>query len=231
MQRAESILATLEAAYGAPSAGWPTDPYLFLIWWQCGYPPSEERCTRGWEALQAAVGLSPRALRAARPAQLARALKAGGMVPALRATRIRAIVRTIEEELGGNLRAALAQRSEAEARKLLKRFPGIGAPGADRILLFAAVAPLAAVPSSCPHVLVRVLAGTESASYRDTYASARALIEAQIPATLAARQRAYLLLQRHGRERCKAREPQCADCALAGDCAWLARRVRRRRID
>ena len=227
MQPAESILATLEARYGAPSPGWPTDPYLFLIWWHCGYPPSEERCTLGWKALQAAFGPSPGALRAARPAQLARALKAGGMVPALRATRIRAIVRTVEEELGGNLRAALRQRSAAEAAKLLKRFPGIGAPGADRILLFAAVAPVAAVPSSCPHVLVRVLVGTESANYRASYDKARALIEAQIPATLAARQRAYLLLQRHGRELCKTKDPKCGECPVATACAWRARRIRR----
>jgi len=40
----------------------------------------------------------------------------------------------------------------------LKTFPGIGNPGADRILLFARIEPLAAVPSACPHVLVRVAA-------------------------------------------------------------------------
>jgi endonuclease-3 len=229
--RAGAILARLEDTYGRPRAGAPRDPYLFLIWWQCGYPPSEERCTRGWQALQAAVDLSPRALRAARSGQLVRALKAGGLVPQLRATRIRAIARTLEEEFGGDLTAALKQRPVAEARRLLKRFPGIGAPGADRILLFAGLAPAAAVPSSCPHVLVRVLDGTESAKYATTYARARALIEQQVPATLAARRHAYLLLQRHGRERCKARKPQCEICSLAGECAWLARRVPRRRID
>jgi endonuclease III len=224
LKPAEAILATLERAFGRPRPGGPEDPYLFLIWWQCGYPPSEERCTRGWQALQAAVGSSPRALRAARPAQLARALKAGGMVPELRATRIRAITRTVEEELGGDLRAALEQRSVTEARKLLKRFPGIGAPGADRILLFAGITPVAAVPSSCPQVLVRVLKGTESAKYAATYAQARALIEQQVAATLAARRRAYLLLQRHGRELCKARKPLCAQCPISGACAWYALR-------
>ena len=171
------------------------------------------------------------ALHARLEAQLARALAAGGLVPALRATRIRAIARAIEEEFGGDLRGALRERSASQARRLLERFPGIGAPGADRILLFAGVAPVAAVPSACPHVLVRILSGRDSANYRDTYAKARALIEAQIPAALAPRRRAYLLLQRHGRERCKARAPECDGCPLAGDCAWRARRLRRRRID
>jgi endonuclease III len=227
MQPAESILATLEARYGAPSPDWPTDPYLFLLWWQCGYPPSEERCTRGWEALRASIGSSPKQLLGVRTAQLARALAAGGMVPELRATRVRSIARTVQKEFAGDPRSALERLPLAAARKALKRFPGIGPPGADRILLFAGVAPVAAVPSNCPHVLVRLLAGTESAKYRDTYARARALIEAQIPAILAARQRAYLLLQRHGRELCKTKDPKCGECPVATACAWRARRIRR----
>jgi endonuclease-3 len=186
--------------------------------------PAERGALRARLAgLRAAVGTTPRALRAARPVQLTRALEAGGMIPALRATRIRAIVRAVEAELGGKLRAALGKRSEAEARKLLKRFPGIGTPGADRVLLFAGLAPVAAVPSSCPHVLVRILGGDESPGYGATYAQARALIEAQIPATFAARRRAWLLLQRHGRERCRARNPQCSQCAVAATCAFFAR--------
>lgn len=227
MQPAESILATLEETYGALSPGWPTDPYLFLVWWHCGYPPSEARCTRGWEALQAAVGSSPSQLLGVRTAQLARVLEAGGMVPELRATRVRSIARTVRKEFAGDLRAALERLPLAGARKALKRFPGIGAPGADRILLFAGLAPVAAVPSSCPHVLLRVASGRDGAKYTDSYRGSRQLMEAQVPATLAARRRAYLLLQRHGRELCKAKDPQCGACPVSAACAWRARRIRR----
>ena len=58
MQPLAPILDALESFYGVQSPGSPVDPYLFLIWWHCGYPPSEERCNRGWEALTAATGVS-----------------------------------------------------------------------------------------------------------------------------------------------------------------------------
>ena len=215
-------LDTLEGYYGPQTPGWPTDPFLFLIWWHCGYPPSEERCARGWNALTAAVGLTPIALAAARPATLTRALKAGGLAPELRAARVQAIARRVQAEFAGDLRAALARRSEADARKLLREFPGIGAPGADRILLFAALAPVAAVPSSSPYVPVRIQSGREGSKYAATYAQARLLLETQLPVTLAARSRAWLLLQRHGRALCKTKSPQCGVCPISRSCAYFA---------
>jgi len=222
MQPLAGILDTLESFYGEQLPGSPTEPYLFLIWWQCGYPPSEERCNRGWEALTAATGVSAAELAAARSATLVRALKAGGMVPELRAARVKSIARSVLEDYAGDLRAALAALPGAEARKRLRKFPGIGAPGADRILLFGGLEPVAAVPSSSPYVLVRIESGREGAKYTATYATAQQLIEAQLPATLAARGRAYLLLQRHARELCKARNPKCGECPISGSCRYFA---------
>jgi endonuclease III related protein len=224
MQPLAPILDTLESFYGEQTPGWPTDPYLFLIWWHCGYPPGEERCNRGWKALEASVGVSAPELAAARSARLARALKAGGMVPELRAARIRSIAHSVLEDYAGDLRAALAGLTEGEARKLLTKFPGIGAPGADRILLFAGLEPVAAVPSGSPYVLVRIESGREGAKYTETYRRAQQLIETQSCATLAARGRAYLLLQRHARELCKARNPKCGECPVCGSCRYFAQR-------
>lgn len=148
------------------------------------------------------------------------------MVPGLRAARVKSIARAVQEEYAGDLRAALAAVPEAEARKRLRKFPGIGAPGADRILLFGALAPVAAVPSGSPHVLVRIAAGRAGATYAATYARARQLIEAQLPATLSARRRAYLLLQRHARQLCRPAGPKCGECPICADCAYFARLAR-----
>lgn len=229
MARLEPILDTLESHYGGQAPGWPTDPYLFLIWWHCGYPPSEERCNRGWEALNAAVAVAPVELGAARPATLARALKAGGIVPELRAARVRQIARTVEEDFAGDLRAALAAVPEAKAARLLKRFPGVGDPGADRILLFGALAPVPAVPSNCPYVLLRIESGRVPAKYPAVYRQARQLIASQLPATLAARCRAYLLLRQHARQLCKPSNPRCGECPVSGNCAYFARLARKKR--
>lgn len=227
-QRLGEILDALEAFYGEQSGHSPADPYRFLIWWHCGYPPSEERCRRGWAALEAAVGVSPQQLLCARGASVARALRAGGMVPEIRAERVREIARRVRDELGGDLRSALERLPSADAHRMLRSFSGIGAPGADRILLFAGLSPAAAVPSNCPHVLTRIESGSEPASYAAAYRAAQQVLATLRPA-FGPRRRAYLLVKAHGQELCKRQRPRCAECPIAERCAFAARRARKRR--
>lgn len=61
------------------------------------------------------------------------ALRAGGLVPEVRAQKIRQIATMIKEEFAGNLSQAFTKLPWAQARKILVTFPGIGPPGADRI--------------------------------------------------------------------------------------------------
>ena len=118
----EPILDTLEAHYGPQLPLAPTDPYQFLVWWQCGYPPSEARCEQGWQALRQEIGVDPEVLRAARPARLARALSTGGLVPQLRAERVREVATRVVEDFAGDLAAGLARCAD-----------GAGARGAAQI--------------------------------------------------------------------------------------------------
>ena len=215
-----ALLNALEHFYGRQETFWPTDPYEFVVWWHCGYPASDSACNKGWAKLTARVGIAPHALLQAQPAMLAEALKAGGIVPELRALRLKEIARRVQDEFGGNLNEALLG-SIAGARKLLKKFPNIADPGADRILLFAGLVPLAAVPSNCPHVLVRIVKGKERDNYGVTYGEAQQAIVAGVPETLAARTRAYLLLKRHGQETCKRSRPKCDKCPIRSNCAYV----------
>src|SRR5215468_9381679 len=154
------LLDKLESLYGEQEPSWPTDPYLFLVWWHCGYPASDNACAKGWQALTSQIGTHPEAILSARPAALANALKVGGMVPDVRAERLKEIAARVKDEFAGDLRAALVGPA-AKVRKILKSFSGIADPGADRILLFAGIQPVAAVPSNCAHVPVRLLRGQE----------------------------------------------------------------------
>jgi len=215
------ILDTLESFHGKQEVRWPVDPYQFLVWWQCGYPPSEERCSRGWESLKSEVGITPAQLLSATSSRLSAALAAGGMMPQLRATRLAEIAGRVRDEFGGDLRAAL---DGDERRRVLKSFPGIGEPGADRILLFAKIAPIAAVPSNCPHVPVRIAARRVLATYTATYGQAQEIIAKSLPQTFAALTRAYLLLQQHGHVLCKRENPKCNVCPVAKSCAYRRRR-------
>lgn len=218
------LLDKLEKFYGAQEAWWPVDPYEFIVWWHCGYPASDAACAKGWEKLKREVGIEPRDLLEAPPKKLAAALKPGGMVPELRALRLKEIARLVKDEFGGDLRAALAGPLAA-ARKTLKRFSNIADPGADRILLFAKIAPIAAVASNCPHVLVRVLLGQEREDYGVTYREAQEAIRAEVAESFEARMRAYLLLKRHGQKICK-RKPKCEECPVKEECAFFAGRRR-----
>jgi endonuclease III len=213
------ILDALEALYGKQSPFAPTDPFEFLVWWHCGYPASEDRCSKGWKSLTGLIGATPEQLISVPTALLAQALKAGGMVPEVRATRLKEIAQRTTSEFAGDLNHALAGLPTAQARKLLKTFPGIGNPGADRILLFARLSPAAAVPSSCPHVLVRVESGLEDDNYTAAYAQAQRMLEA-LPPAFDARIRAYLLINRHALHLCKRGKPLCARCPLAPQCAF-----------
>jgi endonuclease III len=94
--------------------------------------------------------------------------------------------------------------------------------GADLILLFAGIAPVAAVPSNCPHVLVRIQHGHERENCSLTYSEAEQAIEAEIPANFVALMRAYLLLKRHRQEICKRTTPKCEQCPVSSGCAFFA---------
>jgi endonuclease III len=221
------ILGRLESLYGHQEPCWPTDPYGFLVWWHCGYPASDAACQKGWEALNREVGIEPRRLLAAGAARLARALKPGGMVPELRAIRLMEIAARVQDEYGGDLRAGLAGPL-TKVRQALKRFPNIADPGADRIMLFGGIAPVPAVPSNCPHVLVRIQRGQERENYGVTYREAQAAIDAEIPRDFDARTRAYLLLKRHGQTLCKRSNPKCDHCPVYSSCAFSAGKHRGR---
>jgi endonuclease-3 len=203
------ILDQLEAFYGRQEVTWPTDPYQFIVWWHCGYPASDAACAKGWAELQK-IGVEPRDLLEADPKKVAAALKAGGMVPELRALRLKEI-------------AQRAERGFAVTRADLKKFSNIADPGADRILLFSGKAPIAAVPSNVPHVAVRIFRSKERENYGVTYRQAQELIERDVPETRDARERAFLLLKRHGQEICKRTNPKCAACPIKEHCRYAAK--------
>jgi endonuclease-3 len=213
------ILEQLEAFYGIQEPCWPTDPYLFLVWWHCGYPASDAACAKGWESLKKSVGVAPLELLDASPAELTKAITPGGMVPEVRAKRLQEIALRVQEEFGGDLRRGL-RGPVAQMRKALKKFPNIADPGADRILLFSGVAPIAAVPSNCPHVLVRIQRGLERENYGANYQDAKHAISSEVAENVEARSRAYLLLKRHGQELCKRTKPRCEDCPVQSHCAY-----------
>jgi endonuclease III len=146
------------------------------------------------------------------------------MVPELRALRLKEVAMRVQDKLGGDLRAALTGPL-SEARKTLKKFPGIAAPGADRILLFGGITPIAAIPSNATQVLVRVLYGRERENYGVNYREGQQAIAAEVSETFDARTRAYLLVKQHGQQICKRAKPKCEECPVSSNCHFFKRGV------
>jgi endonuclease-3 len=143
------------------------------------------------------------------------------MVPELRSVRLKEIAARVQDQFGGDLRSGLVGPLK-DVRKSLKRFPGVADPGVDRVLLFGGIAPVAAVPSNCPQVLVRIQRGQEPENYGITYKEAQQAILAEVPEIFDARTRAYLLLKRRGQDVWKRAKPLCNQCVVNTVCAFFA---------
>src|ERR1700730_11011198 len=186
-----AVLNLLEQFYGVQQLAGPTDPYEMIVYVNCGYPATDTSCSKGFEALRRQVGLTPEDLLAAPKAKLAKVMRLGGIVPELRAERLKVIARLVKHAGAGKLRAVLKKKMQAEnkhpgkgvreAKKMLQEFPVIGEPGAEKILLFSKIAPVAAVPAASLEVSLRLYFGGAAKSYDEGYRHARRAIGAELP--------------------------------------------------
>ncbi len=176
-----------------------------------------------FRALRERIGTSPEQILAAKPDAIARVIEHGGMQPDHRG---RKLIRCAElaQAIGlQRLRDAVAAagpdaRATAEARKLLKKFPGIGEPGADKLLLFAHRAITLAPDSNSLRVLVRLDFADEQKAYSATYRAVAAAVMPQLPGDPEWLIRAHQLLRRHGQDLCRRAEPECTACPLRELC-------------
>ena len=226
------ILTRLERFYGRPrpprailpQSSRAADPYQMILYANCGYPATDAACTKGFEALKKHVGLRPDDILRASDRKLAEVFQGTGMMPEKRVQRIREIAARMKHEYGGDLGAVLKGPLPA-ARKALKTFPTIADPGADKILLYTRTAPVAAVPSNCVEVAVRLVRGETLKDYRQNYREAQEILRAGVPEDCGALLRAHLLLKQHGQEICRPARPRCEDCPVSADCTYF--RLRR----
>jgi endonuclease III len=222
-RRLARVLDGLAELHGEPKTGARADPYAMLVAANCGYPASDAACAKGLAALKKSVGVAPAAILGATKRQLVEAMLAGGIVPALRAERLRAIARAVVDDHGGDLRRALVAAGP-RARRILKTFPTIADAGAEKILLFARLEHVMAVPSNATQVPLRLGFGRDSKSWAAGYRSAQQALAALVEEDYAPRARVHLLLKKHGETVCKRAAPRCEVCPATKDCAYYAGR-------
>src|SRR5690348_11634354 len=129
------IVANLEQRYGSPGQPITRDPFELLLLENVAYLVSDERREKAFASLRRHVGEKPHEILAASDEDIKKATRLGGMQPEMRVHRLREIALIAMNEFGGDLGRAL-KLPLAKAKQALRKFPGIGEPGAEKILLF-----------------------------------------------------------------------------------------------
>jgi len=211
------LLDRLERQYGHPPRPLPKRALDWILWENAGYLVSDERRREAYRALERATGLEAAGILALPRDGLREIAALGGMHSDRRVEKLVAIASTVEQEFDGDLESALALPIP-KARRALKKFPGIGDPGADKILLFTKTHALPSVESNGLRVLLRLGLVAEAKSYSTTYRAARSVLEQHADRGAVWLIRAFELLRIHGRELCKNNGPLCDACPLADGC-------------
>jgi endonuclease III len=222
-----ALVSRFEAHYGKPRPPKTTDPLGLVIHENIAYLTSDEKRDAAFAALQAEVGLGAIEILAAPTEALVNITRLGGIHPELRAARLKEIAQIVLNDFAGNLDNALAL-TLPQARKALQKFPSIGVPGAEKILLFTKTHPVLALESNGLRVLLRLGFGEERKNYSATYASVQEAVKDQIGRDYDFLIRAYQLLRRHGKELCRRSNPACEICPVNRWCAYYTNNVRPR---
>ena len=221
----QKIIDELEEFYGRPEPPKVTDPLGMILLDNVAYLLSDDRREQAFNALRERVGLTPPEILMAHEETLLEVAHLGGMHPAARVEKLRRVAQIALQEFDGDLDRVLKQPL-AQAKKSLKKFPGIGDPGAEKILLFSRAHPILALDSNGLRVLLRLGYGEERKSYSSTYHSAQKAVESELKKDFDWLIAAHRLLRRHGQELCKTGRPLCSRCPLKSSCRYYQEEVR-----
>ena len=212
------LVEKLQQHYGAPAPPPSTDPLELVIWENIAYLASDKRRAEAFAILKRTIGTRPEEILAVQHSALA-AIGKAGILPDASAEKLLTIAKIAYEEFGSDLHSAL-KKPLPQAKKALKRFPSIGDPGAEKILLFTRSYALMALESNGLRVLCRVGFADEQKDYSATYRSIQDAIRGQLPKDYDSLIRAHQLLRHHGQELCKRSKPRCAECPLSHACDY-----------
>jgi endonuclease III len=204
--------------YGAPGPPPSTDPLELIIWENIAYLANDKRRAEAFVILKRTIGTRPKQILGAQHSALATIGKAG-ILPEVSAEKLLTIAKIAHEEFHSDLGSVL-RKPLPQAKKALKRFPGIGDPGAEKILLLTRSYPLMALESNGLRVLCRVGFADEQKNYSATYRLIQDAIRGQLPKDYDSLIRAHQLLRQHGQELCKRAKPCCTKCPVRDICNY-----------
>jgi endonuclease-3 len=218
----KKLIARLKRHYGEPQLPPAKGPFELVMWENACYLLPDTRRAEVFEALRREVGVNADAIWNADKTVLLPLATMGGMRPEVRVFRWREIARITISQFGGDLDGVLNEPYD-KAKRALQQFPNIGAPGAEKILLFCGMGPGLPLESNGLRVLTRVGYGRVQKNYGATYRSVQEALSEQLPRGAKQLSHAHLLLREHGKTLCKTNDPKCEECPIADACAYALR--------
>jgi endonuclease-3 len=212
------IVDRLRAHHGKPRPPKLSGPWEMILWENVAYLADDEKRRQAFQTLKKQVGTRPEQILSA-PDEVLLEVTRHGIMPEHFAEKLRTCARILLEEFDGDLGPVL-KLPVAKAKKALQKFPGIGEPGAEKILLFMKTHPFFPLESNGLRVMVRLGFAEEQKNYSATYRLIQKAVAGELKDDYAWLIEAHLLLRQHGQELCKRSEPLCAKCVLAAECDY-----------
>ena len=153
----QKIVSQFAKHYGKPGAPITTDPFELILLENIAYLVSDERREEAFAMLRKHAGTKPHEILSASPDGILKATRLGGMHPEQRVSRLREIALIAMNEFDGDLKPAL-KLPLPKAKQALRKFPSIGEPSAEKILLFTRSYPVLGLDSNGLRALLRLSA-------------------------------------------------------------------------
>jgi endonuclease-3 len=210
------LVARLERSYGPFSHARRGDPLDSLIGTVLSQNTTDVNSGRAFARLKQRFP-TWQAVLAARPRDIARAIRSGGLGD-IKSRRIKRILRRIAEDRGKADLSFLRRTPPELALKYLRDLPGVGPKTAACVLLFSLGKPAFPVDTHVLRVSKRLGILPPNATMERAHDIYAQLLDSDEPGRPAWDAKAMLALHlslvRHGRQVCSARRPRCDACSL-----------------
>jgi endonuclease III len=214
-----TLIDRLAQHYGEPAPPAVIEPFAMILWENVAYLANDARRAEAFAELRARVGLNPGDIRKAKDKTLL-AIASKGIVASNTVQKLQTAAQVARDVFADDL-APILDKPLSAAKRDLRRFPSIGEPAAEKILLFNQRQPVLALESNGLRVLVRLGYAPEHRNYSTMYKGMQRALASQLPTSCEGLIRAYQLLRKHGQELCKRASPLCQRCPLRADCGYF----------
>jgi endonuclease-3 len=214
-----SVVDQLEKLHGKFKVPNFAGPLEMILWENVVYLADDTKRQTAFDALRKQVGFTAKKILSASPDALLAVTQVAGILPDTQVEKLRQIAGIVQDEFGGDLDQVL-KLPLPQAKRALRKFPAIGEPCAEKILVFCRAHPILALDSNGLRVLLRLGFGREQKNYAASYRSVQEAVKPELKSDCSWLVKAHQLLRHHGQEICHRSKPLCQKCPLMSACRY-----------